>query len=201
MRRIRPSLLPKKAFQADLFSDSSFECPPLVLSLVTACFTKKKNITRRLASFLFSVRLEPARDVISWFFPRRHHRKDHRRQPSPGWLVCAKLAAPRRTAEAATNLLTTILVGFAMHGVQHVSRRPVAGFVLRTSFQQDRCHSFSARDPPAGSVVCRTYDIHLDQRARVLFNFKKTKGHGVLASLLSPATVPAKNSDAPLAPR
>ena len=114
--------------------------------------------------------------MISWFFPRRHHRKDHKRRPSPGWLDCATHAAPRRTAEAATSLLITILVGFAMHGVRHVSRRPVAGSVFRTSFQQDRCGSFSAGDPPAGSVLCRTYDIHLDQRARVLFGFKKRNG-------------------------
>ena len=43
VRRIRPSLLSKKAFQAELFSDSSFECPPWVLSLLMACFTKKKT--------------------------------------------------------------------------------------------------------------------------------------------------------------
>ena len=35
VRRIRPSLSSKKAFQAELFSDSSVRCPPLVLSLVT----------------------------------------------------------------------------------------------------------------------------------------------------------------------
>ena len=60
-----------------------------------------------------------------------------------------------------------------MHGVRHVSRRPVAVLVLRTSFQQDRCGSFPAAYPPAGSVLCRTYDIHLEQCARVLFGFKK----------------------------
>ena len=43
VRRIRPSLSSTKAFQAELFSDSSFVCPPLVLSLVTACFTKKNT--------------------------------------------------------------------------------------------------------------------------------------------------------------
>ena len=88
-----------------------------------------------------------------------------------------------------------------MHGVRHVSRRPFAVLVLTTSFQQDRCGSFPAGYPPAGSVLCRTYDIHLEQCARVLFGFKKTRGYGVLASLLSPATEPSKNSDAPLAPR
>ena len=100
------------------------------------------------------------------------------RRPSPGWPVCATHAAPRRTADAATNMSVTTLVGFAMHGVRHVSRRPVAVFVLATSFQQHRCGSFPAGDPLAGSVFCRTYDIHLEQCARVLFNFKKTKGHG-----------------------
>ena len=60
-----------------------------------------------------------------------------RPQPSPGWLVCATHAAPRRTADAATNMSLTFLVGFAMHGVRHVSRRPVAVFVLlTTSFQK-----------------------------------------------------------------
>ena len=111
--------------------------------------------------------------MISWFFPRCHRRKGHKRRPSPGWPVCATHAAPRRTADAATNMSVTTLVAFAMHGVRHVSRRPVAGFVLRTSFQQDRCRSCSAGDPPAGSVLCRTYDINLEQGARVLFGFKK----------------------------
>ena len=43
VRRIRPSLSSTKAFQAELFSDSSVKCLPLVLSPVTACFTKKKH--------------------------------------------------------------------------------------------------------------------------------------------------------------
>ena len=41
----------------------------------------------------------------------------------------------------------------------------------------------------------------LEQRARVLFGFKKSRGHGVLASWSWPSTVPAKDSDAPLAAR
>ena len=52
----------------------------------------------------------------------------------------------------------------------------------RPAFNKDRCHSFSVGDPPAGYVLCRTYDIHLEQRARVLFGFKKTKGHDHAAS-------------------
>ena len=85
------------------------------------------------------------------------------------------------------------------YGVRHVSRRLVAVYVLLTaSFQQDRCVPFPAGDPPAGSVLCRTYDIHLEQRARVFFNIKK---HGVFASWPSHSAVSAKNSDAPLAPR
>ena len=130
--------------------------------------------------------------MISWFFPRRHRRKGHKRRSSPGWPVCATHAAPHRTADAATNMSVTTLVAFAMHGVRHVSRRPVAGFVLRTSFQQDRCRSFSAGGPTAGSVLCRTYDIHLDQRARVLFGFKKTRRHGVFASWPRPPRCPRK---------
>ena len=71
----------------------------------------------------------------------------------------------------------------------------------RPASKKDRCGCFSAADPPAGSVLCRTYDIHLEQCARVLFNFKKTKGHGVLVLWPPLSAVPAKNSDAPLAPR
>ena len=36
----------------------------------------------------------------------------------------------------------------------HVSTRPIVVFVLMTSFQRDRCNSFPARDPRAGSVLC-----------------------------------------------
>ena len=114
--------------------------------------------------------------MISWFFPRRHHRKDHRRRPSPVGSIAPRMRRHAGQPKPRRVCKITILVGFAMHGVQHVSRRPVAGSVFRTSFQQDRRRSFSAGDPPAGSVFCRTYDIHLDQRARVLFGFKKRNG-------------------------
>ena len=74
-----------------------------------------------------------------------------RPQPSPGWPVCATHAAPRRTADAATNMSLTILVGFAMHG-------PLLFLCCsRPAFKKDRCHSFSTGDPPAGPVLCRTF--------------------------------------------
>ena len=43
VRRMRPSLSSTKAFQAELFSDSSGECPSSVLSATAACSTEKTS--------------------------------------------------------------------------------------------------------------------------------------------------------------
>ena len=58
------------------------------------------------------------RDVISWFFPRCLRRKCHKWLPSPRWLVCVQLAAPRRTADFVTNMSVLISFDVAMHGVR-----------------------------------------------------------------------------------
>ena len=80
-----------------------------------------------------------------------------------------------------------------MHGVRHVSRRPVAVLVLLTT-------SFKKKIGVAVSQQ-QIRRLALSSAARVLFNFKKTKGHGVLVLWPPLSAVPAKNSDAPLAPR
>ena len=60
----------------------------------------------------------------------------------------------------------------------HVSTRPIVVFVLMTSFQRDRCNSFPARDPRAGSVLCPPVR-HLfgGQMSRFCFDSKKVHDH------------------------
>ena len=57
-----------------------------------------------------------------------------------------------------------------------MSRRSVAGFAFMTSFRQDRCDSFSARDPQAGSdLYPRVRHLFEATRSRLVL-FQEGKG-------------------------
>ena len=91
VRRIRPSLSSTKAFQAELFSDSSVVCPPLVLSPVTACFTTKKTSHDAKHSFSFRFGLDrPVDDSVSNDLGRIRHAWSATRVQTASCCPCAQ---------------------------------------------------------------------------------------------------------------
>ena len=99
----------------------------------------------------------------------------HKGQLCPGWLVGVKLATDdsrRRDKHASADL------GRIRHAwsASHVSRRSVAGFAFMTSFRQDRCDSFSARDPQAGSGLCPRVRHRFGATRSRLVLFQEKKG-------------------------
>ena len=102
-------------------ADDTADLPSVSHRAMSACSTEKQRVTLGILCLQRSTR--------SSSLSLCHRRTGHKWQPSPGWLVCARLSAPR-----------------------HLWSRSVAGIALATIFQRNRFIPSSARDPPAGSV-------------------------------------------------
>ena len=126
--RVPPS---KNVFHAEPFPTVCFRSqpPPHARADDTADFSSvshlaisacsRRNTTRDARhSLSTAIDREPRRDGISSSPSPCHHRTGHKWQPRPGWLVCARPTAPRRTVDVATKMSGPILFACTLLGVR-----------------------------------------------------------------------------------
>ena len=98
-------------------ADDTADLPSVSHRAISPCSIEKQPVTLGILCVQRSTR-SPRRDGISSSFSLCRHRTGHKWQPSPGWHVCARPSAPRRTADVATKMSVPILFACALLGVR-----------------------------------------------------------------------------------